>query len=92
MSSILIAKERNTAALSQCLTDIREHEETMLMESNKEMQARFGAKLIEELNIDYQELASDEKIDLKVKEIVEHLSVTYYGGKEDPDYDTRVTN
>lgn len=62
------------------------------MDTNKDIQARFGAKIIEELDIDAKELASEEKMDLKVKEIVEHLSVTYYGGKEDPDYDTRVTN
>lgn len=62
------------------------------MVSKNDIQTNFGKELIEQLNIEYDELSSDKKIELKVKDILENLSVTYFGDKKDPDYDKRVTN
>ena len=62
------------------------------MTSNEDIQKKLGKAIIEQLKIDYTELSTDEKIDLKATDIVDNLSVTYYQDKKDPDYDERVTN
>ena len=62
------------------------------MTSDEDIQKKLGKAIIKQLKIDYADLSTDEKIELKATDIVDHLSVTYYQDKRDPDYDERVTN
>lgn len=62
------------------------------MTSNEDIQRKLGKMIIEQLKIDYDDLSTNEKIELRATDIVDHLSVTYYQDKRDPDYDERVTN
>lgn len=62
------------------------------MTSNDDIQRKLGKTIIEQLKIDYAELSTDEKIELKATDIIDHLSVTYYQDKRDPEYDERVPN
>lgn len=62
------------------------------MSSENMVQTKLGKEIMKQLKIDPEELSSDQQIELKVKDIVDNLSPSYFTDKKDPEYDERVIN